>query len=108
MLCLFVDLSGATIKKTNSEILKEIYTIFEPNFPGTMEKMVIYPVPKNMRKTISTLLNFVNKNTGEKFVLCDDLDSVCTELGWYTPMVYQHGGLNLYLKKYKQPLEILN
>jgi len=107
-LCVFVDLSEFNVKTANTEILKEIHSIFEPNFPETLEKMVIYPVPRNLRKTISALFNFVTKSTVEKFVLTEDLDAVCSELGWYRPMVNQHGGLSLYLKKHKQPLEIID
>ncbi len=47
-LCQFVDLSEANVKNANPATLKEIYSIFEPNFPETLEKMVIYPVPRNM------------------------------------------------------------
>jgi CRAL/TRIO domain len=45
--CQFIDLSGVSIISTSGfrvDALKQIYNTFEPNYPETLHKMVIYPV----------------------------------------------------------------
>jgi hypothetical protein len=43
--CQFIDLSGVSITSGfRVDILKQIYAVFEPNYPETLYKMVMYPV----------------------------------------------------------------
>jgi len=43
--CQFIDLSDTHISSGfRVSILKEIYAVFEPNYPETLEKMIMYPV----------------------------------------------------------------
>jgi CRAL/TRIO domain len=45
--CQFIDLSGVSMISTSGfrvDALKQIYNTFEPNYPETLHKMVIYPV----------------------------------------------------------------
>ena len=47
--CQFIDLSGVSITQGfRVDILKQIYAAFEPNYPETLHKMVLYPVSKTM------------------------------------------------------------
>ena len=43
----------------------------------TLEKMVIYPVPKLMVRAVNAMLGFVNEHTRKKFIITDDLVLVC-------------------------------
>jgi len=42
--CQFIDLSGVGITSFRTETLKKIYHTFEPNYPETLFKMVMFPV----------------------------------------------------------------
>jgi CRAL/TRIO domain len=45
--CQFIDLSGVSMISSSGfrvDALKQIYNTFEPNYPETLHKMVIYPV----------------------------------------------------------------
>ena len=47
--CQFVDLTGVSLKQgLHAKLLRKLYGTFEPNYPETLEKMVMYPVPKIM------------------------------------------------------------
>ena len=47
--CQFIDLSGVSITQGfRVDILKQIYAAFEPNYPETLQKMVMYPVSKTV------------------------------------------------------------
>lgn len=47
--CQFIDLSGVSITSGfRVETLRKIYNVFEPNYPETLYKMVIYPVSSMM------------------------------------------------------------
>jgi hypothetical protein len=47
--CQFIDLSGVSITQGfRVDILKQIYAAFEPNYPETLHKMVMYPVSKTV------------------------------------------------------------
>ena len=47
--CQFIDLSGVSVTSGfRVETLKQIYNTFEPNYPETLYKMVIYPVSSIM------------------------------------------------------------
>mmetsp|Transcript_5394 Transcript_5394/g.11826 ORF Transcript_5394/g.11826 Transcript_5394/m.11826 type:complete len:392 (-) Transcript_5394:129-1304(-) len=99
--CQFVDLTGVSIKQGfNVNILKKLYATFEPNYPETLEKMVMYPVPRVMASAVNVMLNFVNENTRKKFVITDDLLVVCKELGWNTKEIETCGSINGYMKKH--------
>ena len=43
---------------------------------------MIYLVSKLLVKAVNAMLSFVNEHTRKKFVITDDLDVVCDELGW--------------------------
>ena len=41
----FIDLSGVSLSSGfRVDTLKKIYNVFEPNYPETLHKMVMYPV----------------------------------------------------------------
>jgi len=47
--CQFIDLSGVSITQGfRVDVLKQIYAAFEPNYPETLQKMVMYPVSKTV------------------------------------------------------------
>lgn len=51
--CQFIDLSGVSITQGfRVDILKQIYAAFEPNYPETLQKMVMYPVSKTVVRRI--------------------------------------------------------
>lgn len=51
--CQFIDLSGVSISSGfRVDVLKLIYQTFEPNYPETLHKMVMYPVSKTVVGTI--------------------------------------------------------
>jgi CRAL/TRIO domain len=51
--CQFIDLSGVSISAGfRVDVLKLIYQTFEPNYPETLHKMVMYPVSKTVVCTI--------------------------------------------------------
>ena len=65
-----------------------------------LEKMVLYPVPRKMVVVVNTMLSFVNEHTRKKFVITDDLELVCKELGWNMEEIETCGGVNGYMKKH--------
>jgi hypothetical protein len=101
-ICQFIDLSEASLKNTRVNIMKQVYGIFEPNYPETLHKMVIYPVTKAVWKTVRMLLGFVNEGTKQKIILTDNLDEVCKELGWYRPDIENCGGIAAFMKKHQK------
>lgn len=53
--CQFIDFSGVSISSGfRVETLKQIYNTFEPNYPETLYKMVIYPVSTIMVRKYNT------------------------------------------------------
>ena len=51
--CQFIDLSGVSISQGfRVDILKQIYATFEPNYPETLQKMVMYPVSKTVVRLV--------------------------------------------------------
>ena len=44
----------------------------------------------------------MNAKTKEKFVITDDLDVVCRELGWYKPDVEKCGGITEFMRKHQK------
>ncbi|KAL7483487.1 hypothetical protein ACHAW6_009135 [Cyclotella cf. meneghiniana] len=99
--CQFVDLTGVSLKQgLHAKLLKKLYATFEPNYPETLEKMVMYPVPKIMASAVNAMLSFVNENTRKKFVITDDLFVVCKELGWNLKEIEHCGSINSYMKKH--------
>ena len=104
----FIDLSDVTITGgMRSDILRKIYGVFEPNYPETLHRMVMYPVSRFMSKTSSVLLSFVNENTASKFVVTDDIDVVCKELGWSRDEVDTCGGVSGFVAKHTKPADEL-
>ena len=82
-------------------MLKKIYNVFEPNYPETLCKMVMYPVSTMLGTTARTLLNFVNEKTQRKFVITSSLSVVCEELGWDQREVEACGGVTEFMHKYE-------
>ena len=65
--------------------------------------MVLYPVPpvpRIMVRAVNAMLSFVNEHTRKKFVITDDLQLVCKELGWNLKEIEGCGGVNGYMKKH--------
>lgn len=101
--CQFIDLSGVTISSGfRVDMLKKIYQIFEPNYPETLSKMVMYPVSTMLATTARTLLNFVNEKTQRKFVITNSLAVVCEELGWDQREVESCGGVTEFMHKHEK------
>ena len=99
----FIDLSKASITSgLRIDILKKVYAVFEPNYPETLHKMVMYPVSKMTKMTAKGLLSFVNTNTQKKFVITDDLSVVCNELGWDKSEVEECGGVTQFMHKHEK------
>jgi hypothetical protein len=97
----FVDLTGVSIKGgLRPGPLRKLYETFEPNYPETLERMVIYPVPKLLVKAVNAMLSFVNEHTRKKFVITDDLDVVCDELGWDVNEIARCRGVNGYMNEH--------
>lgn len=96
-----VDLTGVNLKQGfKVNMLKKLYRTFEPNYPETLEKMVMYPVPKALVSVVNAMLSFVNEHTRKKFVITDDLFVVCKELGWNLKEIESCGGVRSYMKKH--------
>jgi len=101
--CQFIDLSGVTISSGfRVDMLKKIYHLFEPNYPETLHKMVMYPVSTMLGTTARTLLNFVNEKTQRKFVITNSLAVVCEELGWDQREVEACGGVTEFMHKHEK------
>ena len=104
--CQFVDMTGfrldmETVKRPYTfGVIKRLYATFEPNYPETLEKMVIYPVPRKLVRVVNAMLGFVNEYTRKKFIITDDLFQVCKELGWNLAEIETEGGVNGYMKKH--------
>lgn len=82
-------------------MLKKIYNVFEPNYPETLCKMVMYPVSTMLGTTARTLINFVNEKTQRKFVITNSLNVVCEELGWDQKEVEACGGVTEFMHKHE-------
>jgi hypothetical protein len=130
--CQFIDLSGVSITGGfRVETLKRIYRVFEPNYPETLFKMVMYPVSsmvvsqKECKKfplidsstvdplfkqyflfhqslTARSLLGFVNERTQSKFVITNSMEKVCSELGWDQREVDECGGVTEFMHKHEK------
>lgn len=97
----FVDLTGVSIKQgLQPGVLKKLYATFEPNYPETLESFVLYPVPRIMVRAVNAMLSFVNEHTRKKFIITDDLQLVCKELGWNLKEIEVCGSVNGYMKKH--------
>ncbi|KAL7447807.1 hypothetical protein ACHAWC_000122, partial [Mediolabrus comicus] len=60
----FIDLTGVNLKQGfRVNLLKKLYRTFEPNYPETLERMVLYPVPKALVSVVNAMLGFVNEHT---------------------------------------------
>lgn len=97
----FVDMTGVSVS-SRVELFRKIYEIFEPNYPETLSKMVMYPVSTVLGTTIRTLLKFVNEKTMKKFIISNDLSEVCDEMGWDLEEVQSCGGVAEFMHKHEQ------
>jgi len=98
-----IDLSDITVTTGfRVESLKKIYSVFEPNYPETLYKMVMYPVSTMLGTTARTLLSFVNEKTQSKFLITNSLDQVCAELGWDKGEVDECGGIPKFMEKHEE------
>jgi hypothetical protein len=84
------------------ELLRKIYEIFEPNYPETLSKLVMYPVSSVLASTIRTLLKFVNEKTQKKFIITSSLPEVCEEMGWDLEEVESCGGVTQFMHKHEK------
>jgi hypothetical protein len=98
----FIDLTGVSIKSMRTEVLKKVYATFEPNYPETLYRMVLYPVSRAVASATNVMLGFVNETTRAKFVITDDLQKVCEELGWSKAEVEQCGGVTEFMHKHEK------
>jgi NAD-dependent SIR2 family protein deacetylase len=57
--------------------------------------------------TSKMLLSFVNEQTQKKFVITDNLDTVCEELGWDKAEVEECGGVTEFMHKHEKAGESL-
>lgn len=98
----FIDLSGVSMSSGfRVDLIRKIYDVFEPNYPETLGKMVMYPVSTMLSTTAKTLLTFVNEKTQKKFVLSSSLAQVCEELGWDQKEVEECGGVTEFMHKHE-------
>jgi len=52
--------------------------------------------------TARTLLSFVNERTQKKILITNNLDKVCTELGWDKSEVEECGGVTDFMHKHEK------
>lgn len=99
-----IDLSGCTsITSFRTDTLKQIYYTFEPNYPETLSKMVLYPVSTLMGTTLRTLLSsVVNEKTRQKFLITGSQDEVCEALGWDKTDVEETGGITEFVHAHEK------
>jgi hypothetical protein len=99
----FIDLSGVSLSSGfRVELIRKIYDVFEPNYPETLNKMVMFPVSTMLSTTARTLLTFVNEKTQKKFIFSSDLSQVCEELGWDQKEVESCGGVTEFMHKHEK------
>lgn len=48
------------------------------------------------------MLGFVNEKTQKKFLITNDLDKVCAELGWIKSEVEECGGITEFMHKHEK------
>ncbi|KAL3809287.1 hypothetical protein ACHAXA_001664, partial [Cyclostephanos tholiformis] len=73
----FVDLTNISLKDSIlgslcpllSESLLKLYGVFKLNYPKTLKRLVVYPVPKLLVKAMNAMLTFVNVHMRKKFVV---------------------------------------
>jgi hypothetical protein len=98
----FIDLSGVSMSSGfRVDLIRKIYDVFEPNYPETLGKMVMFPVSTMLSTTAKTLLTFVNEKTQKKFILSSNLAQVCEELGWDQKEVEECGGVTEFMHKHE-------
>ncbi len=74
--------------------LLKLYDVFEPYYSKTFERLVIYSVPKLLVKAMNAMLTFVKVHTRKKFVVINNSNLVCRELGWDVSEIHKCGGAN--------------
>jgi hypothetical protein len=102
-ICQFIDMTDVSVSGgVQVELLRKIYEIFEPNYPETLSKLVMYPVSSVLASTIRTLLKFVNEKTQKKFIITSSLPEVCEEMGWDLEEVESCGGVTQFMHKHEK------
>ncbi len=76
------------------ESLLKFYGVFKLNYPKTLKRLVVYPVPKLLVKAMNAMLTFINMHTRKKFVVNNYLNLVSRELGWDVSKIDECGGVN--------------
>jgi len=97
----FIDMTGVSVT-SRVELYRKIYELFEPNYPETLSKMVLYPVSTVLGTTIRALLKFVNEKTMKKVIISNTLSEVCDEMGWDLEEVQSCGGIAEFMHKHEQ------
>jgi hypothetical protein len=103
--CQFIDLSGVTLTGSTGfspTTLRTIYNVFEPNYPETLYKLIMYPVNTMVKMSVRTMLSFVNENTQKKFVTTNSLETVCSEVGWDQKDIEDCGGMTEFMHKHEK------
>jgi hypothetical protein len=52
-----IDVSGVSYTNFRTDVLKDLYNTFEPNYPETLYKMIVYPVSAVMVRTCLVFCN---------------------------------------------------
>ena len=75
-----IDLGSIGLNFSPS-ILKQVYQVFESNYPETLNHFIIYPVNRFVAAGIYGVLSFINEKTRKKFIVTDRIEVVCEHLG---------------------------
>lgn len=110
-----IDVSGTTYTNFRTDILTALYSVFEPNYPETLHRMILYPISAvavsplvgfvfvclshAMLKstTIRAMLSFVNETTRNKFLITGDAHQVCQAMQWDVSEMNAAGGIQGYV-----------
>jgi len=99
----FIDMTDVGVSSGLCvDLVKQIYDVFEANYPECLGKMVLYPVAGVMATTIRHVLKLVNENTQSKFVISNDLPEVCEAMGWDLEEVEACGGVKEFMHKHEE------
>lgn len=122
-ICHLIDLSSVSISAgLRSELLKEVYEVYEKQYPGTIYKVIIYPVPqivadfaaelKSMRPTVrrdilqsstaKSLLNSFTNDTRARTIITDELQMVCKHTGLSVKETARYGSIMNLLERHSK------
>jgi len=73
------DFDIQTIAK-KSDLLKLISDVLEQNYPGILNKIIIYPISEEECPLAHTALEFVNDSSQKKIAFAHDVKGICTQL----------------------------